>query len=75
MVLSELKINENAMIVDILLPERTRRRFYELGITKNTIVTLVRVAPLLDPIEIKVKGVYLAIRKKEADKITVNKID
>ncbi len=44
-------------------------RLREMGLLPGTRVTLVRVAPLGDPIEIKVRGYNLTLRKSEAEHI------
>jgi len=49
------------------------KRLIEMGLGKGTIIEVERVAPLGDPIEIKVKGYHLSIRKDEARHIEVEK--
>ncbi len=44
------------------------------GLTVGVTVTLVRRAPLGDPIELKVRGCYLALRNSAAEKIEVEEI-
>ncbi len=44
-------------------------RLREMGVLPGTRVTLVRVAPLGDPIEIKVRGYSLSLRKSEAEEV------
>src|SRR5207244_9461895 len=48
-----------------------RRRLLELGLTPGTSVTLVRFAPLCDPIEVRVRGYQLCVRRSEADAVWV----
>jgi len=43
-----------------------RRRLIEMGLTSDTIVEVVRVAPLGDPVELRVRGYYLSLRRSEA---------
>lgn len=47
------------------------KRLVEMGISRGSIIEVERVAPLGDPIEIKVKGYHLSIRKQEAENIEV----
>ncbi len=47
------------------------KRLAEMGISRGTVIEVERVAPLGDPIEIKVKGYHLSIRKNEAENIIV----
>lgn len=48
-----------------------RRRLMELGLVPGTEVMVVRVAPLGDPIELRVRGYNLSIRRDEAARIEV----
>jgi len=49
-------------------------RLREMGLLVGTPLTLVRAAPLGDPIEIKVRGYFLTLRKSEADHILVEAV-
>jgi ferrous iron transport protein A len=46
-------------------------RLREMGLLPGTKITLVRVAPMGDPLEIKVRGYNLTLRKSEADHVSV----
>ena len=46
-------------------------RLVDMGVVKGIHITVVKVAPLGDPVEIKVKGTELALRKNEAAMISV----
>ena len=48
-----------------------RRRIMDMGLTKGTEVYVRKVAPLGDPIEIRVRGYELSIRKADAEMIEV----
>ncbi len=48
-----------------------RRRIMDMGITKGTDLTVRKVAPLGDPVEITVRGYELSVRKGDADCIEV----
>jgi len=45
-----------------------------MGLLAGTVVTLVRTAPLGDPLEIKVRGYHLTLRKTEAAQILVESV-
>lgn len=47
-------------------------RLREMGLLVGTPVTLVRTAPLGDPIEVKIRGYHLTLRKTEAEHILVS---
>jgi ferrous iron transport protein A len=46
-----------------------------MGLTPGTEFTVIRVAPLGDPVEIRVRGFHLSLRKQEADTLIVEEID
>ena len=48
-----------------------KKRLQELGITRGERITVVRIAPLDDPIEVKVKNFRLSLRREEADMILI----
>jgi len=60
-----------ATVADIRVAPENRCRILEMGLLKGTEVQLVRFAPLGDPIEIKLRGYHLTLRRQEADKIRV----
>ncbi len=55
--------------------ENPPARLLELGILPGTEIELVRYAPLGDPIDLKVRGYHLSIRKSEAALVRVEDID
>lgn len=69
--LSDLSAGTMAVIARLPtgIPSLTRLR--ELGVLPGTKVTLVRRAPLGDPIELKIRGALLAVRFAEASQIEV----
>lgn len=69
--LNDVKIGETTKIVRLLGEGAVKRRIMDMGLTKGTEVTVRKVAPLGDPIEITVRGYELSIRKDEASKIEV----
>lgn len=48
-----------------------RQKLLSMGLIKNTTITLKRVAPLGDPVEIVINGYKLSLRKQEADALEV----
>jgi Fe2+ transport system protein FeoA len=50
-----------------------RQRLLEMGLTKGTIVEIVRYAPMGDPIEIAIRGYRLSLRRLEAESVFVQK--
>lgn len=69
--LEQLKPGDNSKIKSIMGSGLVRRRLMEMGVTKGTEVHIEKVAPMGDPIEIKIKGYNLSLRKAEAKNIEV----
>ena len=69
--LSALAVGTPAIVAEINLPAAAKARLMEMGMLVGTPVELVRFAPLGDPIEIKVRGYNLSLRKHEAELILV----
>jgi ferrous iron transport protein A len=69
--LSSLAAGAAGTVAEIRIPAETRGRLLEMGLLVGTPVELVRFAPLGDPVEIKVRGYHLTLRKHEADLIFV----
>lgn len=73
--LNHLAVGQEAVIYR-LLPDCSpfRRKLLAMGITPGCKVTVVRIAPLGDPIEIKIRGFFLCLRRLEASSIQVQEI-
>lgn len=51
-----------------------RRKLLSMGLTPGTELSITRVAPLGDPVEIRLRGFALSLRAAEADALTVEKL-
>ena len=69
--LSELAAGDGGKIAALELPPEARQRLLEMGMTVGARIEVVRYAPLGDPVDIKVRGYHLSIRKHEAAGIFV----
>ena len=69
--LASLKVGSTATVTEIKVPPEHRGRLLEMGLLVGTPVELIRFAPLGDPVEIKVRGYHLTLRKHEAELIWV----
>jgi ferrous iron transport protein A len=69
--LTTLGVGSVATITEIKVSPESRGRLLEMGLLVGTPVELVRFAPLGDPVEIKVRGYHLTLRKQEAELILV----
>jgi ferrous iron transport protein A len=72
MKLSELAVGASAVVRDFPKSGPAFIRLREMGLLTGTKLTLVRTAPLGDPIEIKLRGYHLTLRKSEADHVLVD---
>ena len=75
MTLNELKIGDSGVITAVGGEGALRCRLLDMGLTPRTLVTLRKVAPMGDPIEIHVRGYELTLRVEDARQITVEKSD
>lgn len=71
MTLNELKVGESAVITAVGGESALRCRLLDMGLIPRTRVTLQKVAPMGDPIEIMVRGYELTLRVDDAKKIEV----
>lgn len=71
MKLSEIPLGSSATVRAFPRAGATFIRLREMGLLTGTKVTLVRAAPLGDPLEIKLRGYHLSLRKTEAEMIEV----
>ncbi len=72
--LNNIKIGEQAEILKVKKNPLLAKRFCEMGGVAGTIVRVEKIAPLGDPISIRLKGSEISIRKDEAENIIVRKI-
>ena len=69
--LTSLAVGAAGTVSEIKVPPERRGRLLEMGLLVGTPVQLVRFAPLGDPVEIKVRGYNLTLRRHEAEQILV----
>ncbi len=69
--LQEVKIGETVTVKKLSGAGPVKRRIMDMGITKGTEIYVRKVAPLGDPIEVKVRGYELSLRKADAGMIEV----
>ncbi len=73
--LSDFSVGETVVIVGYDQSNQSlhRKKLLSMGLTRRTTLQIIRVAPLGDPIEIKLRGFSLTLRKNEADTILAEK--
>lgn len=69
--LKETNIGSTVTVVKLNGEGAVKRRIMDMGITKGVKVTVRKVAPLGDPIEVTVRGYELSLRKADAENIEV----
>ena len=71
MTLKDAEIGQQVKVVKLLCTGPLKRRIMDMGITRGVEVTVRKVAPLGDPLELTVRGYELSLRKAEAEAIEV----
>lgn len=64
--LKDTKCGETVTVAKVHGQGAIKRRFMDMGLTKGTEIYIRKVAPLGDPVEVKVRGYELSLRKEEA---------
>lgn len=73
-ILSKINLDEEVRVVEIDAEGELRRRFFDLGIIKDTIIEPLYISPFGDPKAYLIRGTVIAIRHDEANKIRVRTI-
>lgn len=74
MTLAELRPGQKGRITRIGALGPLKRRLMDMGVVNGEEVIIEKVAPLGDPIEIRIKSYNLSLRKKEANEIQVEAV-
>ncbi len=69
--LKDVAVGDTAVVRRLLGDGALKRRIMDMGVTKGVEVTVRKVAPLGDPIEVNVRGYELSLRKSEAENIAI----
>lgn len=69
--LRDVPVGGKAVVKKLKGQGPTKKRIMDMGITKGVTVNVVKVAPLGDPIEVKVRGYQLSVRKADAESILI----
>ena len=73
--LNDAKIGQPVSILKVNGEKHIRRRLMDMGLTKKQVIVIKKVAPLGDPIEIRVRGYELSLRKEDAKNIEVEVVE
>lgn len=72
--LSALPLGQKGRVTGFSLPPEQRQRLLEMGLTIGAQFEVVRFAPMGDPIDIKVRGYHLSLRKGDAAGVFVTRL-
>ena len=75
MTLRELKTGQSAIIESVGGEGATRQHFLDMGVIPGAEVTLIKFAPMGDPMELRIHGYELTLRLSEAEKIGIKPQD
>lgn len=69
--LRDVAVGNTVKVVKLHGSGAVKRRIMDMGITRNVEIFVRKVAPLGDPVEVKVRGYELSLRKEDASMIEV----
>ena len=73
--LAELVVGEQGRIIGLRQGDRAyREKLLAMGLTPGTVFSVVRLAPLGDPVEIRVRNCSISLRKREADLLRIERV-
>ena len=75
MTLKNLPVGGSGRVLSVGGEGALRRRLLEMGLTPRTVVAVVKAAPMGDPLELRLRGYTLTLRKADAERITVERIN
>jgi len=70
-VLSDLSPGEKGVVKKVTGNSLIKRRIVDMGVVGGTVIEVRKFAPLGDPMEVKIKGFNLSLRKTEAEMIEI----
>jgi len=74
MTLDEIKPGQECRIVDVNLDGATGQRLMDMGFMPGTKVKIIRNAPLVDPVDLLLRGYHVSIRHHEAKGVEVEQL-
>lgn len=72
--LSELRLGEHGRVVCVSHPGRLGKRLADMGLVPGVMAHVRWIAPLGDPIAVRVRGTLLSLRREEARHVLVEKV-
>ena len=75
MKIREMQIGEKAEIAGFETASKDyRSKLLSMGLTRGTVIELTKIAPMGDPVEIKVRGFKLSLRRNEAEVLKIKRL-
>ena len=71
MTLDEMKPGQECEIVDVIADGSLGQRLLDMGFIPETRIRVIRNAPLIDPVQLELKGYHISLRHSEAKKVEV----
>lgn len=71
MTLDQLPLGQSAKVLKLTGAAAVRRRLMEMGITPAATIEAIRWAPLGDPLDVKIRGYHLSLRREEAAAVEI----
>ncbi len=65
MTFAELRVGNRARVARVSTDSALSKRLQEMGLVEGTVFSVVKVAPLGDPVEIDLRGYRLCLRRRE----------
>ncbi len=75
MTLKDLKVGDSGCIESVGGEGALRQHFLDMGVIPGAEVTVIRMAPMGDPMELRIHGYELTLRTEDADHITIRAVD
>lgn len=69
--LAELRPGDRARVTSLEGDDATVQRLAEMGLTEDEVVEVIRLAPTGDPMEVRIRGYYLSLRRSQAAAVRV----
>ncbi|AGF97927.1 Ferrous iron transport protein A [Methanosarcina mazei Tuc01] len=73
--LNMLETGQKARVIQVKGGGSSRKRLLDMGMVPGTVLSVSKKAPLGDPVDFKLKGYNLSLRKKEAEMIIVEQME
>ena len=75
MTLKDLQAGKSGIVTSVEGEKALRRRLLEMGITPGTNITVKKIAPMGDPVELLLRGYVLTLRLEDAQKISIKETE